>query len=274
MAEEPEEGGRSGGAGESQTSYGEILDKEIEGGLRELRRPAGSLFLSSLSAGLDVGFSVLAIGAVLTMSRGVLPEIATQILVANAYAVGFVFVIVGRSELFTEHTTRAVLPLLAGCSTVGRVARLWALVYAANLLGAAAFAWLLALVGPALGAVDRPALVEIARELLDHPPWVIFASAVLAGWLMGLLSWLVKAGQETISQIAVVWLVTATIGFAGLHHSIVGSVEVLAGAFAGPEVAVGEWLVFLLWATLGNAVGGAVFVALLKYAHAKRADRS
>jgi len=98
---------------------------------------------------------------------------------------------------------------------------------------------------------------------------VIFLSAVLAGWLMGLLSWLVAAGRDTISQVVLVWLITAAIGFAGLHHVILGAVEVLAGAFAGQGVGPADVGHFLLWATLGNTLGGALFVALLKYGRAR-----
>jgi formate/nitrite transporter FocA (FNT family) len=64
-------------------------------------------------------------------------------------------------------------------------------------------------------------------------------------------------------------LVTTSIGFANLHHVILGTVEVLAGAFAGQGVGVGDFARFLLWATLGNALGGTVFVALVKYGLAR-----
>jgi formate-nitrite transporter family protein len=94
-------------------------------------------------------------------------------------------------------------------------------------------------------------------------------SAILAGWLMGLLSWLVAAGRDTISQIVLVWLITTAIGFARLHHAIVGTVEVLAGAFAGQGITAGDFGHFLLFATLGNIAGGVVFVAFLKYGQAR-----
>jgi formate/nitrite transporter FocA (FNT family) len=97
----------------------------------------------------------------------------------------------------------------------------------------------------------------------------MFLSAVLAGWLMGLLSWLVAAGRDTISQIVIVWLVTTAIGFAGLHHVILGTVEVLSGAFSGQGINVNDFGRFLLWSTLGNAFGGVFFVALIKYGHAQ-----
>jgi formate/nitrite transporter FocA (FNT family) len=250
-----------------------ILEQEIEEGLGEIERPAGGLFLSGLSAGLDVGFSLLLMAATLTAFQGTVSPAIVQVLVANSYAIGFIFVVVGRSELFTEHTTLATLPVLNGQASVRSLARLWAIVYAANILGGAVFALLTTLIAPALGAVEPAAFGEIARHLVEHNWWVIFLSGVLAGWMMGLLSWLVAAARDTISQIFVVWLITTTIGFLGLHHSIVGTVEVLAGLFAGQGITPADFGHFLLWTTLGNSVGGVVFVAAIKYSHVIRSGQ-
>jgi formate/nitrite transporter FocA (FNT family) len=152
---------------------------------------------------------------------------------------------------------------------VARLLRLWGVVWVANILGAAAFAGLATLIGPSLGVIDPRAFGEVAHRLTDHPPRAIFLGGILAGWLMGLLSWLVAAGRDTISQVVLVWLVTAAIGFAGLHHVVLGAVEVFAGAFSGQGVGAREIGRFLTCATLGNTVGGVVFVAILKYGLAR-----
>ncbi len=247
----------------------EILRHEIEEGLDALRRPIGGLFVSGLSAGLDIGFSLFLMAAMLTLAEGRLPEPVVRLLVANMYSAGFIFVILGRSELFTEQTTLAILPVLRGRATARELLRLWGVVYVANLIGAAAFAGIAVVIGPAMRVIDPAAFGTIAHRMTDHSGAVVFASGVLAGWLMGLVSWLVAAGRDTISQIAVVWLVTTAIGFLGLHHVVLGSVEVLAGAFAGQGIAPADVGRFLLWATLGNAVGGTVFVGVIKYGLAR-----
>src|SRR5262245_25814716 len=90
----------------------QILLHEIEEGLDAIERPASGLFVSGLSAGLDVGFSLLLMAVVLTRIEGKIPEPVVSLLVANMYAVGFIIVVLGRSELFTEETTLAVLPTL------------------------------------------------------------------------------------------------------------------------------------------------------------------
>lgn len=247
----------------------QILRHGIEEGLDALDRPVVGLFVSGLSAGLDIGFSLFLMAVALTSAEGQMPKPVERMLVANLYSVGFIFVILGRSELFTEQTTLAVLPTLAGRSSLRALARLWAVVWIANEIGAAIFACLAGLIGPSLGVIEPRAFGELAHRLTDHPSRAIFLSAVLAGWLMGLVSWLVAAGRDTISQIVMVWLVTTSIGFAGLHHVILGSVEVFAGAFSGQGVGPSDVGRFLLWATLGNIVGGVVFVAVLKYGLAR-----
>ncbi|MFC7082188.1 formate/nitrite transporter family protein [Halorussus caseinilyticus] len=256
--------------GEGQKSKQEILAQEIQEGLEELERSADGLFLSGISAGLDIGFGPLFMAVLLTLVGGAWGEPLTRIVVANAYAVGFIFVIGGRSELFTEHTTRATLPVLDGRASVGQLARLWTLVYAGNVLGGGVFAVSMVYFAPAYGIVDASAFGEIATNLTAHGPWLLLAGGVVAGWLMGLLSWLLTAAKESISRIAVVWLVTTGIGLAHLPHSIAGNVEVLAGTLVSPSITLAEYASFLALATVGNAIGGTVFVALLKYGHVVR----
>lgn len=257
---------------EGQKPKQEILAQEIQAGLEELERSTDGLFLSGVSAGLDIGFGPLLMAVLLTLIGGAWGEPLTQIVIANAYAVGFIFVIGGQSELFTEHTTRASLPVLDGRANLGQLARLWGLVYAGNILGGVVFSVAMVWFAPAYGIVIPSAFTEIASKLTTHGPWVLLAGGVVAGWLMGLLSWLLSAAQESISRIAVVWLVTTSIGLAHLPHSIAGNVEVLAGTLASPSITLAQYAGFLALATVGNAIGGSVFVALLKYGHVVRGD--
>jgi formate/nitrite transporter FocA (FNT family) len=252
---------------EPQKSYETILEQEIAAGLTELERPAKALLLSGLSAGLDVSLGLLLMAVVHTLTDGVLSKPVSEILVALTYASGFLFVVLGRSELFTEHTTLAVLPVLDRRASLAQLGRLWGLVYVANQVGAAAFAAFLVFLGPRLGIIEPRVFGEIASGLVEHPGWVILLSGVLAGWLMGLLSWLVAASRDTIGQIFIVLLVTTAIGLCHLHHAVVGTAEVLAGVFSGQGATLADFGKFLLWATLGNMLGGFFFVALIKFGH-------
>jgi formate/nitrite transporter FocA (FNT family) len=135
-------------------AYRQILPHEIEEGIDALNRPSFGLFVSGLSAGLDIGFSLFLIAVALTHGEGTLPKSLERLFVANLYSVGFIFVILGRSELFTEQTTLTVLPTLGGRASIGALLRLWGIVWVANQIGAAVFAMLAALIVPSLGVIE------------------------------------------------------------------------------------------------------------------------
>ena len=255
---------------EPQKPYQQILLNELNTGLAEFSRPSLGLFLSSLSGGLDVSFSLLLMATLHTSLHGVLPDPIVKLLVGMMYSVGFIFVVVDRSELFTEHTSRAMFPVLSGRAGWISLGRLWGLVYVGNLAGTAAFAALIAWAGPALGIIEPSAFSAIARPLLERTWFLTIVSAALAGWLMGLLAWLVSACRDTISQIAIVVLVASSIGLTKLPHAIVGAGEALASLFAGQGTTLNGFLYFLAFTTLGNGLGGVIFVAALKYSHSTR----
>ncbi|MCA9133670.1 MAG: formate/nitrite transporter family protein [Planctomycetales bacterium] len=257
---------------EPKKASAQIMRHELREALASFDRSSSRLFFSGLSAGLEIGFSLFLMAALQTLLRDELPAALVTLLVANMYSFGFILVILGRSELFTEQTSLAVLPVLSGQASCRGLLRLWGIVYVANILGAALSAGIIAFTGPALGVIAPDVFTELGQHVVQHPPLVIVCSGVLAGWLMGLLSWLVAAGRDTISQIVIVWMVTATIGVGQLHHSIVGSVEVLAAVFTSTATSPSDFLHFLLWTTLGNALGGPLFLALLKFTHARPSE--
>ena len=261
--------GSAAAAGEP-TPTPDILLRLIDTAKNEMDRKWSGLTLSGLSAGLDIGFGPLLMAVLLTLSDGSYGDIGTELLLASAYAVGFILVILGRSELFTEHTTLAVLPVIDGRASAWELGRLWGLVYVGNVVGGALFTVFVVTLVPNLGVASPEAFGTIAHKLVDHPLNWLFVAGVLAGWLMGLLAWLVTAAQETTSRLIIIWLITATIGIFHLPHSIAGNVEVLFGVFLSPEVSVLDYVKFLALSTVGNMVGGSVFVGLLKYGHVVR----
>ena len=247
----------------------QILEEQLDESLKGFQRSNTGLFISALAAGMEIGFSVLFMGTIFTMFGGSLSPAALKLCLALCYPIGFIFVIIGRSDLFTEHTALAVLPVLNKSVKVRDLLMLWGLIYSGNLLGGYLFALLLSKVGPEVGFVDPVAFEHLAHELVHHDWTTILWSALLAGWMMGLLGWLVTSSQETISRIVVIILVTAIIGAAGLHHCVVGSIEVFTGVITSDKISFLDYLKFQSWATIGNALGGTVFVALLKFSHVR-----
>ena len=232
-------------------------------GTDELERPSSSVAWSGLAAGLTMGCSMLAQG--LLQAR--LPDVPwREFVAAFGYGLGFLFVTMGRQQLFTETTLTVMLPVLHKTHGVGDVARYWAIVFATNILATLLFA-----AAASIPVLFKPDAVHAFTELgitAIEPGFVaILVKGVFAGWLIALMVWLMPAAgsAKLFVIIAVTWLIAA----AQFSHVIAGSVE---GAFAAIHGAV-SWdaylLGFLVPAFLGNSIGGVVFVALLNHAQVK-----
>ncbi|MEQ8358672.1 MAG: formate/nitrite transporter family protein [Cytophagales bacterium] len=247
----------------------QILDEQIATSLKEFNRSNLGLFISSFSAGLEIAFSVLLMASVITLFYDSLSHESMTLALALCYPVGFIFVIIGRSELFTEHTSLAILPVLNGSVSIKSLLALWGIVYAGNIIGGLVSAILITFIGTQIGFVNFESFAILSEKLTSHNWYVILFSAILAGWMMGLLGWLITSSQETLSRIFMVILVTAIIGLAGLHHCIVGSVELLTGLLSGHGPGFAEYINVQFWSTVGNIIGGTFFVAILKFSHVR-----
>ena len=249
----------------------DILDEQMSTSLHEYKRSNIRLLVSALSAGLEIGFSVFLMGILFTLFKDQVSDQVSHVLVSLAYPLGFIFVIIGRSELFTEHTTLAILPVLNKTASIKRLFILWGIILAGNLIGGYIIGAILVYFAPAIGIISNEAFSHLAHKLIDVPLGVIFISAIIAGWLMGLLSWLLASSKETISRVFMIVLVTATIGLGGLHHSIVGSIEMFVGLLIDPTITLTDYLSVEGISILGNAIGGVFFVGILKYGQRREA---
>lgn len=263
------------GSPTSRLSAAEIFDRVATGAEEEVGRPAHNLLFSAVAAGLTMGVSGLAV-AELTDATGPGHDAVAFL----GYPLGFVAVILGRQQLFTENTLFPVALALRERSMLGPTARLWGLVLAGNVVGAVLFA-VLVMATPSVPDGVRRRLVLMGVEATSHDLWVILWTGVVAGWLIALVAWLVTACTDTSAQVLVVLLVTYVVGLGRFTHSIAGSAEALSGVLTG-DVAVGEYVRWLAAAVVGNALGGVGMVALLNYgqvhgteeAEAKQSDTS
>ena len=237
----------------------EAIRQEAE---EELGRPNRALFWSGLAAGLSVGFSFLA-EAILQSD---LPDAPWRHLISNfGYSVGFLIVILGRQQLFTENTLTPVLQLLQKKTrrTLANTARLWGVVLSANLVGTLAFAF--ALSSTAIVDTHYNATLEsIALHALDGGFWNTLLRAIFAGWLIALMVWLLPVAQT--GRVTVIIIITYLIGIAGFPHIIAGSTEMFYALLIGttsPSIAVGQFFIPTL---IGNTIGGVAMVSAVNYA--------
>ena len=240
----------------------EIHDNVLEPARQEMRRPIVSLLMSSLASGLVIGFSFLASAFA---ASSVAPATA-HAAASAAYPLGFIFVVMARSELFTENTLTPVIPFLEhrDRDTFLHLVRMWVLLLIGNMVGAIIFAWTLARTGMVETSLHGH-LLQIAQQTTEDGFGTVLYAGVFAGWLIALLSWLLASTQSSATQVIFVWLCTAPISALHFRHSIAGSVEAFYRAVLGDASwgrMVGE---FVVPAVIGNAIGGVLLVALLNY---------
>jgi formate/nitrite transporter FocA (FNT family) len=239
----------------------EIFAVAVQTGEDELKRSSAGLALSGIAAGLGMGLTGLG-SAALVAATGATGTRATLI-AALLYPLGFIVVVVGRAQLFTENTLFPVVLVLDRRRHLRNTLRLWAVVFFANVLGALLFA-VLAIKTSALQPDVRSALTEIGARTTAGSFGGLFWAGVLGGWIIALMAWLVSAARFTMGQVMLIYLMTFVVGAAHLAHCIAGSGEALSAALAG-HVSAGSYLLWLAAATLGNTVGGVLIVSLLNY---------
>jgi formate/nitrite transporter FocA (FNT family) len=237
----------------------EVVRQEGE---EELKRPVSALLWSGLAAGLSMGFSFLG----LALMQSLLPDAPWHRLIDSlGYSLGFIITVLGRQQLFTESTLTAVLPLLVrrDAATLMALLRFWAAVLVANLVGTAIFAALISPHGIFPPPV-RDALESIAAEAVDGAFWPTLMKAVLAGWLIAMMVWLLPSARS--AKLLVILLLTYIVGVGHFSHIIAGSAESAFAVIDG-HASVGDYFLrFLLPTLIGNTIGGVALVALLNHA--------
>jgi formate-nitrite transporter family protein len=242
----------------------QIYEQVSRNARRELARPSSALAVSGIVGGLTMGLTGLSVSAV-TAQLG--QSAIAQFIAFLLYPMGFMAVILGRGQLFTENTLYPVALILAERRYVVATLRLWGIVFASNIAGALLFALLCART-KALQPGILAAMTQFGVEAANPPAKHIFWSAVVGGWIIALVAWLVSGSHSITGSVALIWSLTFIVGLGHFAHCIATSGEILA-AVLGHKVAVLTYIKWLSLATSGNITGGVVLVTLLEYGQAK-----
>lgn len=246
----------------SGVQLGVIYQAIRKAGEEELDRSSSALAWSGLAAGLSMGFSLVLNGL---LHHGMPPSAWRPLVAKLGYTAGFVIVILGRQQLFTENTLTVILPLLnkKNWATLRNVLRLWSIVLLSNLVGALIFAWV---VGNAdIFPPDRlQSFTEVGLEAASGNFGHKLLTGIFGGWLIALMVWLLPGAEA--ARFWVIIFITYIVGLGDFSHVIAGSVEVLFLVVTG-TLGWGSYLGnFLLPALIGNIIGGVSLVALLSHA--------
>lgn len=236
-----------------------------EEGEEELSRPAISLFWSGIAAGIAMSTSVLCEG----LLHHYTPVSQWQDLIVHfGYCIGFVIVILGRMQLFTENTITAVLPVVADFSRLKlyQLGRIWALVFVANMLGIAAAMALLAHGGIVADSVID-GMIAVSRPQMAMDFTTTLLHGIPAGFLVAVLVWMLPSARN--SQLSVILLLTYVIALGGFAHVVAGSGKAFLLFFMGEAGLASVLGGFMLPALLGNLLGGTGLFTMLAYAQVR-----
>ena len=234
-------------------------------GIDELERPLASLLWSGFAGGVSIWLSLIVQASLMLR----LPDTPARPLIADlGYSVGFVIVILGRLQLFTESTITAVIPLATdfGRDNLLRTLRLWAAVFAANMAGTLLVAAAMPHIG-VVGADQLGAMIDVSRHLMELTPGEAFARGIPAGFILATVAWVLPSvkGQE----IWLVTLLTYIVSLCGFSHVIAGSAEAWLLATSGQASWGFSIAGFILPALAGNIVGGTGLFAVLAHAQVR-----
>lgn len=253
-------------AEERESPSAKVIYKAIyQEAVSELSRSSSALFWSGLAAGLSMGFSMISEG----LLKAYLPDADWSFLVSNfGYSVGFIIVILGKQQLFTENTLTPLLPLFhkKNYRTLINVLRLWGVVLVANLLGALVVAYVAAR-SEIFDPEVQKAFASIGGTAMEPSFKVTLLRGIFAGWIIALIVWLLPYAEN--AHLWVIIFLTYIIGIGHFSHVIAGSVETFTIAFMGQT---SWWSVlgnFTLPTLIGNMIGGIAIVAVINYAQVK-----
>jgi formate/nitrite transporter FocA (FNT family) len=243
----------------------DIFEQVANNARQELGRSSTSLAISGLAGGIFMGLSALGTAIALSMltPAGTEPSGTIQFIAKMFYPIGFIVVILGRSQLFTENTLYPVALVLAEKNHFWKTMRLWAIVLPFNVLGALSFASLASLTH-ALSPEITHSLGQLGLDAIHHPTATIFWSGVMGGWIIATVAWLVSGSHSITGSVMIIWLLAFVVGLGNFAHCIAASGEVFTAILTDRA----PWTAFPTWffpAVAGNICGGVGMVTLLEY---------
>ena len=247
----------------------EIWESGLDEGERRLARRPAVLAATGLTGGLDVMLGILALIITTGAMSAIVPDRTAHVIGSFTFGLAFVFIAIGRSELFTENFLIPIAALFEKRGRPVQLARMWAITLAANLVGLAALSALLSIDGvleqDALNAAGKLADTYADRTLLPA-----FVSAVVAGTVMTLFTWLVQAAERDITRLVLALLIGFLLAAPSLNHAVVSFGEVLLGIVAGTASAGLQDLAQNLGVSIaGNLLGGLGFVTYSRLVQAR-----
>ncbi|HEX5174353.1 MAG TPA: formate/nitrite transporter family protein [Gaiellaceae bacterium] len=251
----------------------DIYRRTKEEGERRLERPILEMVSTGLAAGFDIVAGVVALGIVDASLKARYGPGLAHVFASLAFGIGFVFLVVGRGELFTEN----FLVPIAGLDHRRRsswlnLAKLWTTSPVANVLGGLVMILILTTHG-VLPPGTSAALAGNAASIHAHGTLTLFASAVFAGALITAMTWFVEGQESMLVRVAVAWIAGALLALGSFDHVIVVTLELIFGYRFGAQFQWTFIVVNFFLAAGGNMLGGIGLVTLNRLTQGKQGER-
>ncbi len=238
----------------------EIYKQVATNARQELKRTNTALGISGFGGGVFMGLSALGV----SMAVSMLGNSPTAHLVSSMfYPLGFIVVIIGRAQLFTENTLYPVALVLAEKRQFWNTMRLWAVVLPSNVAGAFSFAMLAAWTS-AFDSSTIDSLATLGLHATQHPATQVFWSGVIAGCVIALTAWMVSGSHSITGSVMIIWMLMFIVGLGNFAHCIASSCEIFVAILTHRT----PWVSYPMWffpAVMGNICGGVGLVTILEY---------
>lgn len=188
----------------------------------------------------------------------------TKFLFGATFPLGLILVVVVGAELFTGNNAYFIPNLINKKQSIRIILKNWGLVYVGNFIGALFVAYIIThLTHIVSGSPFIDSVRQIAIGKTSHTFLVTFIKGVGANWLVCLAVWQGMAAKDTTGKIFAIWLPVMAFVTMGFEHSIANMYFIPLAIFEGAPI---TWAHFfesnLIPATLGNIVGGVLFVGM------------
>lgn len=247
----------------------EMVQDASKLGARRLQRSMAGTSVTAFIGGMSVSFGVVAmVWSASALSGEITGPSPAHLVGSFAFPVGFLILLVGKSELFTENFLLPVAGVLERRGSVQQLGQLWGASLVFNLLGAVVFAFLISREG-VLDAEPTLHIMDLAEHKVEYSFSTSFVKAIFAGWLMTVLTWLLLAAEGFAARLAMIWAMAALIVLGQFNHVVISASEIFMAIFVGESITIMDWFTRnFIPALFGNIVGGVVFVTMLHYIQA------
>lgn len=237
------------------------LDRIVLEGTPRLLRSWPVTLVTGVVAGLEVGLGVLAL-------LYVKQQTGSQALAGLAFSIGFIALLLGRSELFTEGFLTPIAVVAAKRARVQDALKLWVGILAGNLAGGMLIAWFAMQGFPSLrGQAQSSAAYFVAQG------WSLrgISLAILAGMAITLMTRMHNGTESTAVKIVASVAIAFLLAGLRLFHSVLDSLLIFFALQSGhARFGYLDWLRFFSEAVVGNVAGGVALTTVLRLLQSRR----